>query len=274
MKTDEFDYVALGDLRVGLFVDLDLGWLAHPFSTSRFKIATERQIETLKTLDVDRIRYIPSKSDSIDDAAEVVADREHSAADVATRRTTRTVHPSVINALGAEQCERRFTETTQQYRQAMEMVETNPKGAAQLCQEMVHALTTEMLQQSDIAIRILTEVAGDKSAMHPVNVTVISLLLGKALDELGLAAFLHDMGKIKLPERVRRWESNFSSGELKVYQDHVAESVNLARQMKFPLDTIKAISQHHEMVDGSGFPLRIRGDHITECAHSGIGQSL
>jgi putative nucleotidyltransferase with HDIG domain len=109
--------------------------------------------------------------------------------------------------------------------------------------------------------------------MHPVNVTVISLLLGKALgiegealDELGLAAFLHDMGKIKLPERVRRWESNFSSGELKVYQDHVAESVNLARQMELPLGTIKAISQHHEMVDGSGFPLRIRGEAMSQNA--------
>ena len=152
----------------------------------------------------------------------------------------------------------------------MEWLESNPKNAARLCQEMVQSLTSEMLSQGDVAIRLLTEAAGDKSAMHPVNVTVISLLLGKALnvqgaalDELGLAAFLHDMGKIKLPERVRRWESNFSSGELKVYQDHVVQGVELARQMGLSAETVKAIAQHHEMVDGSGFPQHLKGDAMT-----------
>ena len=48
MKRNDFDFVALEDLRIGLFVDLDLGWMAHPFATSRFKISSARQIEVLK----------------------------------------------------------------------------------------------------------------------------------------------------------------------------------------------------------------------------------
>ena len=40
MKRNDFDFVALEDLRIGLFVDLDLGWMAHPFATSRFKISS------------------------------------------------------------------------------------------------------------------------------------------------------------------------------------------------------------------------------------------
>ncbi|WP_342617752.1 HD domain-containing phosphohydrolase [Rhodoferax sp. GW822-FHT02A01] len=271
MNTDEFDFVALDDLRVGLFVDLNLGWLAHPFSSSRFKITTERQIDTLKSLGVDRIRYVPARSDPIGSGEPSPAASALSASfQPPAPEKTQAATAATKSALKAGQCERRFTETTQQYRQAMEWLQTDPKNAAQLCQDMVQSLTSEMLTQGDVAIRLLTEAAGDKSAMHPVNVAVISLLLGKALgvqgtalDELGLAAFLHDMGKIKLPERVRRWESNFSSGELKVYQDHVVQGVELARHMGLSAGTVRAIAQHHEMVDGSGFPQHLKGDAMT-----------
>jgi putative nucleotidyltransferase with HDIG domain len=271
MNTDEFDFVALDDLRVGLFVDLNLGWLAHPFSSSRFKITTDRQIDTLKSLGVDRIRYVPARSDPIGGGEPPPAATASSASvQLPAPEKPLAATAATKSALKAGQCERRFSETTQQYRQAMEWLQTDPKNAAQLCHDMVQSLTSEMLTQGDVAIRLLTEAAGDKSAMHPVNVAVISLLLGKALgvqgtalDELGLAAFLHDMGKIKLPERVRRWESNFSSGELKVYQDHVVQGVELARQMGLSAGTVKAIAQHHEMVDGSGFPQHLKGEAMT-----------
>ena len=66
MNKDDFAFVNLQDLRIGLFVDLDVGWMAHPFPSSRFKIVSERQIEILKDLGVSSIRYVPSKSDAPD----------------------------------------------------------------------------------------------------------------------------------------------------------------------------------------------------------------
>jgi HD-GYP domain-containing protein (c-di-GMP phosphodiesterase class II) len=166
-------------------------------------------------------------------------------------------------------CERRFTESAQQYRSTLDLLHGKPHEAAQQCQSMVGGLVAEMAQQGDSAIRLLTEAAGDKAAMHPVNVTVISLLLGRAmgmqgpaLEDLGLAAFLHDIGKMELPERVRRFDENFSSADLKAYQDHVAQSVRLAKQMHLSAGAVQAIAQHHELADGSGFPLHLKADAI------------
>jgi putative nucleotidyltransferase with HDIG domain len=278
MKKDDFDFVALPDLRIGLFVDLDLGWMAHPFASSRFKISSNKQIEILKGLGVPRIRYVPSQSDPLD--APVVAAQPSDSTASANTQPGDAAHTAQVlrlqrlalraaqqNSLAA--CERRFTESAQIYRKALDLVHTKPLDAAQQCRAQVQALVTDMLQQGESAIRLLTEVAGDKAAMHPVNVTVISLLLGRAmglqgleLEELGVAAFLHDIGKGELPERVRRPDDSFSSADMKVYQEHVALGGHLGKQMKLSPGVLQAIAQHHELADGSGFPLHLKLDAI------------
>jgi len=276
MNKDSFDFVSANDLRIGLFVDLDLGWMAHPFPSSRFKISTARQIEVLKGLGVDRIRFVPAKSDPPDqdetDAPNALFDEAAAFKTQAQEAALRAQRLSQerANLRAAQQnslsvCERRFAESAQQYRNTVALLHSKPAEAAHLSKNLVQSLATEMLQQGDTAIRLLTEVAGDKAFMHPVNVTVLSLLLGRAvgmpevaLVELGLAAFLHDIGKLELPERLRRSEEKFSSAENKAYQAHVAHSVRMAQSMALSDGVIQCIAQHHELADGSGFPDRLK----------------
>ncbi len=56
--------VAVEDLRVGMFIHLDGGWLSHPFSLSSFRIANAQQITTLQGLKLGRVRWSPELSDS------------------------------------------------------------------------------------------------------------------------------------------------------------------------------------------------------------------
>jgi HD-GYP domain-containing protein (c-di-GMP phosphodiesterase class II) len=98
----------------------------------------------------------------------------------------------------------------------------------------------------------------------------VSLLLGKAMGipeddlvDLGTAAFLHDVGKVMLPDRVRWLEENFSTAEYKLYQEHVAQSLQLVKGMDLPKTTLLCIAQHHELADGSGYPARVRNDAMT-----------
>lgn len=273
-KNETFQWVDVSALRTGLFVSLDLGWLAHPFPTNSFKITTAKQIEVLRGLGVDRIRFDPSRSDP-ELPSPVVSKPQVSAASLAAQEVARAqaqARREQAEMLAAQQralvvCERRFGEALRQYRRTTELASAQPKEAAQQCQAMVKGFVGEMMCEGESAIRLLSEAAGDKSAMHPVNVTIVSLLLGKAmglsvqeLEDLGTAAFLHDMGKIMLPDRVRWHEDNFSSAEYKLYQDHVSHSLKLAKAMELSAPTLLAIAQHHEMADGSGFPLKIRGE--------------
>ncbi len=273
------DWIDIDALYIGLYVELDLGWMAHPFPTGSFKISTDKQIATLRSLGLTRIRWVPSKSDAAPvsegqleadaRATLLVKSQKDQAALLVEQRRQRT-EALAAQQLSLGQCERKFVEAAGNYRKALELIHTKPQAAAEQAHSAVAGFVAEMLSDGESAIRLLSEAAGDKSALHPINVTIVSMLLGKAmwlsgaeLQDLGVAAFLHDVGKVKLPERVRWQEDNFSTAELKLYQDHVAQSVQIGRAMDLSKASLLAIAQHHELADGSGFPSRVKVESMS-----------
>ena len=280
MKSEESVWIDVALLRVGHYVELDVGWMAHPFPTGSFKISSPKQIEVIKGLGKKQVRVVPRKSDEpSSEAADVPSESATSIppeaaslltqeqADAEQRRLRAAMLTAQERSLIA--CERRFAESVRLYRKTMDMVQSQPKLATEPCLGMVNTYVTELMDNGEAAIRLLSEAAGDKSAMHPVNVTVISLLLGKAMGlnkaeliDLGMAAFLHDIGKVKLPDRVRWLEDNFSSAEYRLYQEHVPQGLAIGKGMELRSPVLLAMLQHHEMVDGSGFPSRLRGDAL------------
>jgi HD-GYP domain-containing protein (c-di-GMP phosphodiesterase class II) len=273
MHENPFELIDVSELRTGMFVELELGWMAHPFPTGSFRISSDKQIETIRALGLKRVRYVPGKSDFGDKQAEF----ELPAARLARQaRTKVTVEEDRLRLQRSELidtqrrnlvvCERRFGEAVRQYKELMDLVETQPLTARAQCLEMISGYVSEISDLGDTAIHLLSQGSTERVALHPVNVTVLSLLLGKAMDlsqkemiDLGVAAFLHDVGKLRLPERVRLFNEKFSPPEFKMYQEHVAQSLDLARAMEFPDGVLQAIANHHEMVDGSGFPARAKG---------------
>jgi HD-GYP domain-containing protein (c-di-GMP phosphodiesterase class II) len=285
MRKEESDFVDVGQLRIGMYVELDVGWMAHPFPTGSFKISSQKQIETIRGLGLARVRHVPAKSDPElphDDVAHSLGHNGQPAAATVQRQQElhheQQLRRQRAELLGAQQrslvvCEKRFGEATRNYRKTIEQLRTHPKEAAQQCHSMVQNFVCEMLADGESAIRLLSEAAGDKSSMHPVNVTIVSLLLGKAMGlqesdlvDLGMAAFLHDIGKLNMPDRVRWLEDNFSGAEYKLYQEHVAQSVMVGKSMELSRGALLAIAQHHELTDGSGFPAHIKGEQMSVAA--------
>ncbi len=285
MNEPGYDFVTTDKLRLGLYVDLELGWMSHPFPNGSFKISSARQIETIRSLGLKRIRYLPSRSDpepqaeSVGELPDTGADRRPGAVDAdpdadpdADAERTLRLHNAALIArerASLAYCDQQFDHAIHQYRCMLELVATQPVLAAGGCKALVDNLVGEMLGQSESSIRLLSETTGNRIWMHPVNVTVLSLLLGKAmampadvLCDLGVAAFLHDVGKIELPDRVRWADANFAPAEYRMYQSHVAHGVALARRMQLSVEVQSTIGQHHEMLDGSGFPDQSTGTSI------------
>lgn len=285
MTPEEVFFVDVEKLRKGLYVELDVGWMAHPFPTGSFKLSSTQQIEAIQALGAKSIRCIRSKSDwdaLPDDVApsngitppteayDPVKEARRLAALQAQEERKRRTEVLSAQTRSLAICERRFGEAIRQYRKTLELVKLQPAAAAAGAQSIVDGIVGEMLSEGESAIRLLSEAAGDKSSMHPVNVTIVSLLLGRAMGlpsadlmDLGLAAFLHDIGKTELPDRVRWLDDGFSTAEYKLYQDHVAKSLHLGKTMELSRPALLAIAQHHEMVDGSGFPTRLKGDTLS-----------
>jgi HD-GYP domain-containing protein (c-di-GMP phosphodiesterase class II) len=258
-------HLPVSELRVGLYVHLDLGWMSHPFPLSHFRISGESQLATLRGLGLAQVRVDVPKSDppvltalvtqgllSAEQArAHPVVQAEADAARAAAAVGAPTPPPLSAEALerlrrkaalDAERAcaglaEKRYNEAGKALKLSFELALTQPVPAREHCEGQVHQFLDQLLGADEIAIRLLSESAGDRACMHAINVAVISLLLGKALglskDEMfavGVGAMLHDVGKIELPDR------------------------------------LLVIAQHHEMADGSGFPLHLNAERMTLAA--------
>jgi HD-GYP domain-containing protein (c-di-GMP phosphodiesterase class II) len=287
MNEAQSEFIEIHLLQIGMYIELDLGWMAHPFPKGSFKITTEKQISVIQSLGLKRVRFIPSKSD-LNGALEVVdqlVDQplQKTKSDTATLaleaeadalrlvKQRRDLLESQQNELA--RCERRYIAAIREQKSVLSLANSKPQEAAAQCLALVNSFVGEMLAEGESAIRLLSDGIGDKASIHPVNVTIISLLLGKSLGlsqaemvDLGMAAFLHDMGKTELPERVRWVDDGFSSTEYKLYQDHVELSIGLGKRMGLSAGALQAIAQHHELVDGSGFPARLKGDSLSMTA--------
>lgn len=276
------DYVLPDRLRRGLYVDLELGWMSHPFPKSSFKITSERQIEIIRTLGLRRVRFIPSRSDpeeeALEPAVQIPVSPANDAADPigaiaetpATRERREREQRLAVQRENLARCDRQFGEAMRQYEAITQRMHDAPAQAAALCDGHVSALVDEVLGAGESSIRLLSEGMGDQTGMHPVNVTVLSLLLGRAigleraaLRDLGMAALLHDIGKVMVPDRVRWLDRHASAEDRRAYEDHVAHGVSLARGLALPGEVLRAIGEHHEAADGHGFPRHIQGEAIS-----------
>ncbi|WP_207857360.1 HD-GYP domain-containing protein [Lucifera butyrica] len=110
---------------------------------------------------------------------------------------------------------------------------------------------------------------------HAVNTCILSVMTGMGmgydasqLNELGLAAMLHDIGKIKFSRQLALQFPEYLSKESREeYRRHSFYSLEILRENPALSDNvINACFQHHERWNGSGYPMGIKGEAISEYA--------
>ncbi len=264
-------------LRVGMFVQLDLGWLSHPFPLSNFRISSEDQIATIRALGLKRVRWSSEQSDSGNAAAASAAalPAAEAAPAESPEARARREHRERLRAERAAlmQCERQFAEAARELKRAFDLVGAQPAEAGTHAAALAKGLADKMLGADELCIRLLSEAAGDKASTHALNVALVSMLMGRSFGlaeadmlDLGAGALMHDVGKLDLPDRVRHREDHFSAAEQRLYEEHVAFGIAQARKMSLTQGATLVVAQHHEHADGSGFPLKLGTDRMSPLA--------
>ena len=113
----------------------------------------------------------------------------------------------------------------------------------------------------------------DAVYMHSLNVSLISNTLATWMrlsnDEIDLATaggLLHDIGKVLMPTELINKKTPLTEYEQKVMREHVVKGYDLVKEKDIDSRIKNCVIMHHEMRDGSGYPLGLRGEQIDEIA--------
>jgi HD-GYP domain-containing protein (c-di-GMP phosphodiesterase class II) len=111
---------------------------------------------------------------------------------------------------------------------------------------------------------------GEKYAVSGVNCAILSIIVGKELKltpirmkNLVIASMLHDVGMLRIPERILEKKGNLTPEELAVVKMHPTASFQIVTKiLGFPEGVARIVIQHHERWDGNGYPSKLSGEQI------------
>ena len=122
------------------------------------------------------------------------------------------------------------------------------------------------------ALMCLTKIREKDSYLleHSLNVAILLAnfanhmgLPEEEVQELALSGFLHDIGKIKIPDEILHKPGRLTDQEMNIMRDHVYYGVRTLEQMQMPERIIRTMAEHHERLDGYGYPDGSRGEEIS-----------
>ncbi|TRZ74987.1 MAG: HD domain-containing protein [Deltaproteobacteria bacterium] len=174
-----------------------------------------------------------------------------------------------------EDAERLYTGLQNYMREVRQKVKTNRPIEVETTFPLIQQLTASRRMTESVYQLTNTFYHGkDYYISHPVNTMVYAIKLGlrmgytrEKLDELALAALLHDVGMFMIPENIIGKEDSLTESELALVKRHPELGKNLLFKFKdqFPW-LARAVHEHQERENGHGYPRGIKGDDIAEYA--------
>jgi putative nucleotidyltransferase with HDIG domain len=107
------------------------------------------------------------------------------------------------------------------------------------------------------------------TAGHERRVAEIAVAIGREfgfddrrLEGLRVAGYLHDVGKMTIPSEILSKPGRLSAIEFQLIQGHAKASYDVLKDVEFPWPVAQVALQHHERIDGSGYPQGLKGEDI------------
>jgi PAS domain S-box-containing protein len=142
------------------------------------------------------------------------------------------------------------------------------KRAEEEIRRYVAQLETAFMSTVQVAMT-LSEMRDPYTAGHERRVAEIAVAIGAELgfdtrgqEGLRVAGYLHDIGKITIPSEILAKPGRLSPLEFKLIQGHPQASYEVLKAVEFPWQVAEVALQHHERIDGSGYPQGLKGEAI------------
>jgi HD-GYP domain-containing protein (c-di-GMP phosphodiesterase class II) len=264
--------VDVSDLRTGMYVsELDRPWLESPFLFQGFLLDNDEDIERVREL-CEYVYVDPDKGDVPEERSRDFVPpprRVTTIIDWKTRERREVVVPFQKEIENARQVHKR---TRQQINEMFSDVRMGRNLNLDKAKAVVGDMVDSIVRNPD-AMQWLTNLRkrDEYTAIHSLNVCIFALTFGrslgltdKELNELGIGALMHDIGKMRVPLEILNKEGKLTRDEMALVREHAlyGYEILITYADSLPESALEVSLSHHERKNGSGYPRKLAGDFI------------
>lgn len=273
--------ISPNQVKIGYFVQLPLNWMKHPFISNKFKVENYQQIAIIQTLELEFVYFFPEKSSTNADAepepaADVLAVQASALKHAMNEEKNLRIEQAKEQRRQLQKTEKAFAQSMVQVRNVMAKIGGRPLQAIEEASELVNRIADTIIAADGLVLHLISDVSNELETVyyHVLNVSVLSMMLAKNLglhDEdikiVGLGALFHDIGKLKIPSQILRKTEALTAPEANLLKLHTRYGVELLKLTEsFPERAQLIVLQHHEFLDGSGYPSGLTEEAIDPLA--------
>ncbi len=264
------------DVSTGMYVaELDRPWLESPFLFQGFTVESRRELAQLREscqfvyVDIERSR--PDLQSKIQRAA--VLDRGRGGSVLSEEAPAEHRFKSIKRELA------RALDIRQKTSQYLEVLMDDARMGKHVSIQGVRTVVTELLDTilSNPAASLWLIQLREKdehTALHSINTAVISMIFARHeglgrddIEAVGMGGLLHDIGKVRVARSIIHKDGPLDDDEMAIMRAHPEQGYRLLMQSGgVPDAVLRIVRQHHERLDGSGYPDRLVGERIDPLA--------
>jgi len=267
---EKFIKVYVDDLAIGMFVSkLDRPWIDTPFMFQGFRIQSPDEIIELQQ--ECEFVFIDKKKSVLKDIRSEFSLTIESTPSPGTKLPVCAVptDPEFKNhmkhALRAHSIAKKYID------KIMTDIQRGKDIDVKEAKSLVSTLTTNIME-NPMALIWLTQLKNrdEYTANHSLNVCILALFFGRSiglntqqLNELGIGALLHDIGKLRVPLEILNKPDRLTNDEFEVMKKHTLFGYDLLKNKgELSQEALAILQQHHERVDGHGYPFGLESHGI------------
>lgn len=266
--------IPISDLKVGMYIsDLNSDWIPHSNFKKQGKIKKDEVIEKIKKLGIKEIYIDTFQGLDVKDAPTAAEIDKLNEAKLAESGSLTPLNKPKFS-LGEE-----MQAAQKVHQEAVALVDgvlADVKLGKAIELGAIDNLAEEMLDslyRNHNALACLGCIREKDSYLmeHSVNLSVLMSIFGKSmqlnrsiLQQTIAGALLHDIGKIMVPDEILHKPGKLTDAEFEVMKSHVMlGQKHLCETEGITPLTVRIVSEHHERMDGSGYPCGLHGHEIS-----------
>lgn len=270
-QPDSIKKIAIADLSPGMHIhDMDGGWMSHDFLRTNFAVKNEKILNKVRKSGLKHVYIDTARGLDVESNEVVAKEVDQQFDELVSESNLQEKQVSVAEEL--EEATKIVKEANDITKKLMSDIRLGKRVEVESFEPIAERVMGSVMRNKDALVsltRIKTK--DDYTFMHSVSVSGLMVNFARAenmsddvIKDIALGGILHDIGKMMVPDEVLNKPGKLTDDEFVLMKKHVDHSSEILDKIPgITPNVIDVVLQHHERVDGSGYPLKLKGNQIS-----------